>query len=373
MSHKFTLTELVNRYGSSVQKQALKKDGTIPTRSFNSIIKSAHEEWEYVSVTGRGKKRIITCDHKRSVKAKREDMRSNNGQGQLAGEFDLCSLVIDYLIKKNNKINPMSATKWILELGIVDAKLSNAMYITRGHHLGNLQKQFTDAIEDYDKDEKDFEMLEEFIQTYLKHTKSSLVSVFNKLSKVRAIIHIKEVWGCGTDGLHRKLNKSEIKEIADLRRRMLIIHNLKGSDLFKANMKGVKEFKRAFNSNLLAQLGLQYYYEAHDCVLQDSDAGLFATLDKLRNRGELEFALGLTEANAIIMTQMFKDKHSKRSLELAEKRQKNTSNRSDTDRIRRLKQMQHYAPMWEVLLEYFRCTSHLGKQYNNADTIQFES
>ncbi|WP_068776977.1 hypothetical protein [Paenibacillus sp. FJAT-26967] len=367
MNHKFTLTELVNKYGSKEQKQALKKNGKIPTRSFNSIIKSAREEWETVDVTGRGTKRIITCDGKRIVKAKREDRRSNNGQGQLAGEFDLCSLVIDYLIKKNNKINPMSATKWILELGIVDAKLSNAMYITRGHHIGNLQKQFTDAIEDYDKDEKDFEMLEEFIQTYLKHTKLSLVSVFNKLSKVRAIIHIKEVWGCGTDGLHRKLNKSEIKEIADLRRRLLIIHNLKGSDLFKANMKGVKEFKRAFNSNLLAQLGLQYYYEAHDCVLQDSDAGLFTTLDKLRNRGELEFALGLTEANAIIMTQMFKDKHSKRSLELAEKRQKNTSNRSDTDRIRRLKQMQHYAPMWEVLLEYFRCISYLGKQYSDID------
>ncbi|WP_138224516.1 hypothetical protein [Paenibacillus algicola] len=194
MSYRFTLIELVNRYGSNVQKQALKKNGTVPTRSFNSIIKSAREEWENVDVTGRGTKRIITCGGKRIIKAKREDKRSNNGQGQLAGEFDLCSLVIDYLIKKNNKINPMSATKWILELDVVDAKLSNAMYITRGHHLGNLQKQFSDAIEDYDKDDKDFEMLEEFIQTYLRHTKSSLVSVFNKLSKVKDIIHIKEIF-----------------------------------------------------------------------------------------------------------------------------------------------------------------------------------
>lgn len=43
--------------------------------------------------------------------------------------------------------------------------------------------------------------------------------------------------------------------------------------------------------------------------------------------------------------------HSRNPLELAEGRQKNTTNKCDSDRIKCLKIMKQYAPMWELLIE----------------------
>lgn len=56
---------------------------------------------------------------------------------------------------------------------------------------------------------------------------------------------------------------------------------------------------------------------------------------------------------------MFKDMHSQHSLVLAKGREMNTTNKSDTARVKCLKIMKQYAPMWELLLKYFRCMSSM--------------
>ncbi|PGT87511.1 hypothetical protein COD17_15650 [Bacillus thuringiensis] len=104
---------------------------------------------------------------------------------------------------------------------------------------------------------------------------------------------------------------------------------------------------------------MKFDYDAHFCVLQDSDLGIRDYLDRLQEKGELEFTHRLTEGYAIIMTEMFKDMHSKRSWELAKGREINTNNKSDTARVKCLKIMKQYAPIWELLLKYFRCTSSM--------------
>ena len=367
MKQVFTLKELVKKYGSDAQKESLKKKGNLSGKEFSILIKSVEQEWESYTVEGRGSKRIITCTGKLSKKAERVDKRSNNGKGQLIGEFELSSLVVHYLIQNNNKVSPMSATKWLTELGIVDGKLTGALYSDRGMYLGKNQERFSKVIKDYNKADSDIDMLEEFLQTVLRHLKSSLVSVFNKLSKGEVIIHRKEQWCCTTKGKYRKLKRQESKSIEDIRHTLLLFHGIESSDLLKKNMKEVKAFKKNFDEQLEEQLGLKFYYDAHFCVLQESDLGLRYYLDELQEKDELEFTHRLTEQSAIIMTEMFKDKHSRHSLKLAEGRQKNTTNKSDSDRIKCLKIMKQYAPMWELLLKYFRCTSSMKSNPNAVE------
>ncbi|QOV13197.1 hypothetical protein [Viridibacillus arvi] len=87
-------------------------------------------------------------------------------------------------------------------------------------------------------------------------------------------------------------------------------------------MKEVKAFKKDFDKQLQGQLRLKFYYEAHFCVLQDSDLGVRDYLDRLREKGDLDFTYGLTEEFAFTMTQMYKDMQSKHSLELAKGRER---------------------------------------------------
>lgn len=77
---------------------------------------------------GRGSKRIFFCRGKRKKKAERIDNRIHNGGGQLVGEYELSSLVINYLLKNDNKVKPMSANRWLIELELVDSKLLSALY-----------------------------------------------------------------------------------------------------------------------------------------------------------------------------------------------------------------------------------------------------
>ncbi|WP_404323942.1 hypothetical protein LG298_09805 [Cytobacillus firmus] len=357
MEKEFTLAELVKNYGSKAQKDSLKKKGNLSGKEFNTLLKEVLTEWESYLVKGRGSKRIITCKEKRPQKIGRVDKRSNNGQGQLVGEFELNSLVINYLIQKNNNMTPMSAAKWLTELGIVDDKLTGALYGVRGLHLEKLQEQFSKVISSYNKADNDIEMLDEFIRVSMKSMKASLVSVFNKLVKAKVIIHQKEAWGCTVKNNHRKLTRNEIKEIASIRRTLLNAYGLKGRDLFKTKKKEVKAFMKEFDEQLKEVLGLKFYYDAHLCVIQDSDLGVHDYLHILREKGDLDFTFGLTEEFAFSMTQVYKEKYSERSVELAKGREKNKDNKSDTDRVKSLKIMKQYAPMWELLLKYFRFTS----------------
>lgn len=343
------------------------KNGNLTGKEFDLLIKSVLTEWETYKVDGRGSKRIITCYGKLSRKAERIDKRIHNGQGQLVGEFELNSLVIKYLIQNDNHVRPMSSTKWLTDLEIIDRRLTGAMYGDKGISLKDLQEQFGKVNKDYYKDDSDIDMLEEFLKIYLKHIKSSLVSVFTKLAKAKVIIYQKEVWGCTTQNRHRKLSRQEVKSIAEIKRILLNEHGLKGRDLFKTNMKEVKDFNKKFGGELRKQLNLLFYYDAHFCVLQDSDLGVFDYLNRIQEKGELEFSYSLTEQSAFIMTQIYKDLQSKHSLKLAKGREKNITNNSDSNRIKCLKIMKQYAPMWELLLKYLRCTSCLKSNPNEVE------
>ncbi|PAF37836.1 hypothetical protein CHH58_06490 [Terribacillus saccharophilus] len=360
MSKIYTLAQLVKKYGSEAQKRSFKKNGNLSGKEFQLLTKSAETEWESVLVlAGRGSKRVIECSGKRPTKLKRVDNRVNNGKGQLVGEFELKSLVVNYLIQHNSNVKPMSATKWIRELDIVDISLTGALYRDRSIHLDMLHEHFGKINRDYNKDKSDIDMLEEFLHVFLKHVKSNIVSVFKKLSKNQVIDYKTETWGCTTKNTHRKLSRLEISSIEEIRRTLLSFFGLEAKDLFKSNMKEVKAFNKRFGEELDQELNLRYYYVAHYCKIKNQNSGMFEHLERLQEQGQLGFTYSLTDEEAFNTTQVYKDLQNKHSLLLAKKREKNTTNSSDTNRIKHLKVMKQYAPIWKWFLFYFKCNSCL--------------
>lgn len=361
MEKVYSLEELVKEYGSKAQKRSLKKNkGNLTGKEFQILLKSVDQEWESYTVEGRGSKRIITCSGKRLKKRERVDKRSNNGQGQLVGEFHLKSLIVNYIIKQDNKVKPMSLNRWITELELVDQELIGALYGERCKHLEQLQEQFGLEIKDYKKANYDIDILDEFIQKTFKSMKTSVLSVFNKLTKAEIIIHEEERWGCTINNNHRKLKQKETKKIARIKNSLLKKHGLKSTDLFKTRAKVVKEFKKEFEEELVKQLNLQYDYDAHFCALRDDGLGIVHRLDMLGNEEGLDFNYRLTDSQVFIMTRVYKNMHSEHSLELAKRRENNISNKADLDGIMLIKLDKQYASMWKVLLWYFRCTTNMN-------------
>ncbi|MEI2444065.1 hypothetical protein V8V73_26270, partial [Priestia megaterium] len=350
MGKEFTLKELVKKYGSKAMMKSFKEKGNLSGKEFKTVMKVVLTEWESYEVEGRGSKRIVTCIGKRSKKVQKVDKRSNNGQGQLVGQYELSSLVVTYLIRNNNKVRAISATKWLTELDIVDEKLTGALYGSRTGHMEKLQKQFSSNIKDYNEAESDIDMLDEFLQTALRHLKSSLVSVFNKLHKAKIITHKKEQWGCTITGRHRKLKRKEAKSIVEMRQTLLNFYGIEAKDLFMKNKKVVKEFKHEFEKQLQKQLGIKYYYDAHHCIIPKGDSGILDYLYIQKENCGLDFIYRLTEKDILVFTEVYKGMHSKHSLELAMCRERNCNNSSDSDRVKYLKIMNQYTPMWEVLL-----------------------
>ncbi|ARK24157.1 hypothetical protein SporoP37_05300 [Sporosarcina sp. P37] len=353
MDQIFSTAEFVKKYGTKSQKASYKRYGKLMPNTRDAVIRTAEQNFELVKRFKEGRETFYRCSGKLTEKAPRKDNRSKNGQGQLVGEFELNSLVINYLIQNDNKVRPMSATKWLTELGIVDEKLFRALYVAKGERLEKLQKQFSKMIKDYNRADTDIEMLDDFLQVSMKSLKAGLISVFSKLVKAEVIIHQKELWGCTTQNSHRKLKQKEINEISSIRSILLAKHGIKSNELFKTKKKEVKAFKREFDQELQKQLGLKFSYDAHLCVIQESDLGMHDYLQSIRDKEISEFAIDLTDMFVSSMTQVYKDEYGERSLELAREREKNITNVSDTDRVKNLKIMKQYAPMWELLLGYF--------------------
>lgn len=369
MSKIYTIAQLVKKYGSEAQKRSFKKNGNLSGKEFQLLTKSAETEWEsVVLLSGRGSKRVIECSGKHPKKLKKVDNRINNGKGQLVGEFELKSLVVNYLIQHNN-VKPMSVTKWISELGILDISLIGALYGDRSIHLEMLHEQFSKINSDYNKDKSDIDMLEEFLNVFPKHIKSNIVSVFKKLSKTQVIDYKTEVWGCTSKNTHRKLSKLEFSTIKEIRQTLLSIFGLEARDLFKSNMKEVKAFNKLFGEKLEEELNLRYYYVAHYCKIKNRNSGMFDHLERMQEQGQLEFKYRLTDEEAFITTQVYKDLQSKHSLQLAQEREKNTTNASDTSRIKHLKVMKQYASIWRWFLFYFKCNSCLRAKPLYHDTM----
>lgn len=355
------LKELVKKYGSDAQKQALKKNGNLSGKETKIIMKTVMQHWESCTFEGRGSKRIFTCTGKRSKKADRLDRRSNNGSGQLVGESELKSLVLSFLVQKNNDVKPMSSNKWLGSIGIIDDEILNVLYGKKENDLQKIKKYFKTEISDYDTDELEKDMLDDFIQVFLGNLKSNLVSIFGKLNKEGVIVYKKQKWAYTVSNKHRRLKKDEIMKIDAIKEELLHFYNISAQEAFvKKDKKEVIAYKQDLNEKLRDQLGLNYYYDAHYCSINNKGMSILEFLDQKQEEADAPFFHRLTDIFFHIEIEKFKQMHSVHSLFLAKKREENTTkDYSEFSRVNFLKINKQYALMWELLLKYFGCYSVL--------------
>lgn len=337
MEQVFTLIEIVEKYGSEAIKRSLDKNNNISGKEKITLLKTVNQYWESCEVEGRGSKRLFKCSGKREKKIDRVDNRVNNGQGQLVGEFELKTLVMNYLIHNNQAIHKMSATKWIKALGIANESTFDALYDQRKYHLNNIEKLFVDNIPNYKIDDSASDMLNEFLNLFTRSMKNSLVSVFKKLEKENLVFYDVEKWGYTLAHESKELNINDLEQIEKIRGYLFELYKISPKDLRMEYKKESIAFKKDLKQELKDKLNLKNYYDVHYCELTSD-------LDSSKIDAD---ALGLIREKFI---KLFKAN----SLELAKKRELSTTEyRYEFNKINSLKRTKQYSLMWKLLLEYF--------------------
>jgi hypothetical protein len=332
--------QFVMKFATKAGKERYKRTRKADADIIEPAKKSAVQKYESLEVEKEGRVNFYILGAKRSKIVKRPDKRGNTEQ--LETEFELKSIIVSYLVK--NKVGNFSLSKWIQTLDIANEKLLYAKY------NGNLIKHFEIVMEklkklpkplQYNHNEDDIELLEYFTSEEPKRIKSNLKSVFKKLVDDGIIEHKTAWYGQTVKDSQRRVTKDELKAINKLKSRILEEHGITGKDLYNRRKPEIKAFYEAYEKQLKDTFGLIYIYESHKCKL-------IASIEKLEN---LEIKYDADDISQLILTDKHKEKFYNRSIRLAENREKNIN--SGTDRIKCLKIMKQYVPIYKVLLEHF--------------------
>lgn len=353
---KISLTEAVLEFGTDAQKKCIEEGRKWRKESNDSLIKTLKQHYQVVIEEGRGKKKFFILDKPYDDIQSRQDKRKNNGANQLPYEYELNSLVLDYVLNncKNNFVS-MSLTQWLMRMGLIDPRIvaasnnEDAIY----QHLDMLKEKYEDKFAN-----RDIVMLKHFVETEVNRLRRNLASVFEKLAKHKIIIHTKEMYGAPLNGEeHRALTKLELKCIGEMKRELCKKYDVSLNDFRKMIRAEKSPFRSEYEENLRA-MGFDYIYESHGCVVQVSDKIIEQYFDDLNKKNELVFSYGLNQDNILMMMSDFKGYYASHSLNLAEKRQANPGVK-EHKHIRQLKAFGEYLPMWELLLIFYDLTNYI--------------
>jgi hypothetical protein len=268
----FTLAELVEEYGTSVQMESFNKNGNLNKRSFDSIIKSVEQEWESYTVKGRGSKRITTCSGKSEVKAMKKDGRVRSGREQLEHRIPMDVIVAAHLEYDMTEQASMSLGKWAVEFGLI-TKLEFDLLSSR-HRSKVRYKHIGMVIESGIIEEDQTKLLDEFTQHCLEIYRQ-LDKTLEHMRKCGIILFYENWLGYGKDG-KVSINPEIMKKIQKTRRRLMKKHDVVEFNLTAhRNAKKVKNFKREWKQALAEVkdefdnvLGIENYWKEYAVILK---------------------------------------------------------------------------------------------------------
>jgi hypothetical protein len=268
----FTLAELVEEYGTSVQMESFNKNRNLNKRSFDSIIKSVEQEWECYTVKGRGSKRITTCSGKREVKAMKKDGRVRSGREQLEYRIPMDVIVAAHLEYDMTEQASMSLGKWAVEFGLI-TKLEFDLLSSR--HRSNVRRKHIDlATKNSIIEEDQTKLLDEFTQHCLE-IYGQLAKTLEHMKKCGIILFYENWKGYGKDG-KVSINPEILKQIQITRRGLMKKHDVVEFNLIAhGNAKKVKDFKREWRQALAEVkdengniLGIEFYWKEYAVILK---------------------------------------------------------------------------------------------------------
>lgn len=283
MEQVFTLEELVKEYGTTVQKQSFEKKGNLNKRSFDSIIKSVEQDWEFIIVEGRGSKRKIICSGKREVKAMKKDGRVRSGREQIEHRIPMDVIVAVHL--ENNMIEQasMSLGKWAVEFGLI-TRLEYDLLRSR-HSSKEYQKHINMVIERGIIEEGQTKLLDEFMAHCLGIYRQ-LVRTLEHMKKCGIILFYENWMGYGEDG-RISISPEIMKQIQKIRRELMKKYDVVEFNLVAhRNAKKVKNFKCEWKKMLAEikdengnKLGIKYYWKEHAVILKATSKAVYRYLE----------------------------------------------------------------------------------------------
>ena len=274
MEKVFTLVELVEEYGTEVQKELLQKYGNLNKRSFDSIIKSVEQDWELIEVEGRGSKRKIKCSGKHEDKAMKKDGRVRSGRQQVEHRIPMDIIVATHLEYNMTEQASMSLGKWAVEFGVI-TELENELLRSRYNSVLR-QKHIDMVIEHGILEEDQMQLLDEFTAHCLE-IYGQLAKTLEHMKKCGIILFYENWMGYGKDG-KVDINPEIMKKIQKTRRDLMKKHDVVEFNLTAHyNAKKVKNFKREWKQALAEVkdefgnvLGIKYYWKEYAVILKAS-------------------------------------------------------------------------------------------------------
>lgn len=274
MEKIFTLAELVEEYGTEVQKESFENNGNLNRRSFDSIIKRVEQDWESVKEEGRGSKRKIKCSGKLEDKAMKKDGRVRSGRQQVEHRIPMDVIVATHLEYDMTKLASMSLGKWAVEFGLITELEYDLL---RSRHSSKLrQKHIDKAIQSGILEEDQTKLLDEFTQHCLE-IYGQLVKTLEHMKKCGIILFYENWMAYGDDG-KVSINPEIMKKILKARRELKKKHDVVEFNLTAhRNAKKVKNFKREWKEVLAEvkdengnNLGIKYYWKEYAVILKAS-------------------------------------------------------------------------------------------------------
>ncbi|PGT15170.1 hypothetical protein [Bacillus cereus] len=283
MEQVFTLAELVEEYGTEIQKQSFQENGNLNKRSFDSIMKKVEQDWEFIIVEGRGSKRKIICSGKREVKAMKKDGRVRSGREQIEHRIPMDVIVAAHLENDMTEQASMSLGKWAVEFGLI-TRLEYNLLRSR-HNDKEYQKHIDMAIESGIIEEDQTKLLDEFTQHCLG-IYGQLAKTLEHMKKCGIILFYENWKGYNKTG---KINiSSEIMDkIQKTRRDLMKKHDVVEFNLTAhGNARKVRAFKCEWKKTLAEvkdengnNLGIKYYWKEYAVILQETSKAVHRYLE----------------------------------------------------------------------------------------------
>lgn len=283
MEKVFKLADLVEEYGTEVQKESFKKNGNLNKRSLDSIKKSVEQDWESVEIEGRGSERIITCSGRREDKAMKKDGRVRSGRKQIEHRIPMDIIVATHLEYDMTKQASMSLGKWAVEFGLITELEYDLL---RSRHRSTLRQRHIDlAIENGLLGEDQTKLLDEFALHCLE-IYGQLTKTLEHMKKCGIILFYENWKGYSKTG-EINICPETMKRIQKVRRDLMKKHNVVEYNLIAhGNAKKVKDFKLEWKQALAEvkdefdnTLGIKHYWKEYAVILKATSKAVLRYLE----------------------------------------------------------------------------------------------
>lgn len=272
MEQKITLTteELVMKFGTNAQKARFKRDGKLGSRTRESIIKIAEQDY-VIEVIKQGRNNKFVCT-KRNEKVMKKDGRVRSGRQQVEHRLPMDIIVAAHLEYDMTQEASMSLGKWAVEFGLITG-LEYDLLRSR-HNSKKYQEHINIAVEYGIIDKDQTKLLDEFTQ-YCLEIYGQLAKTLEHMKKCGIILFYENWKGYSKDG-KIDIDPETMKKILKTRQHLMNKHDVVEFNLIAhRNAKKVKKFNSEWKQALTEikdekgnKLRIKYYWKEYAVILK---------------------------------------------------------------------------------------------------------